>query len=270
MTLLAEIQTSILLARRARYLSTGFWLIVAVFIFSLMAAQFSGRQPATVALDVGLSSIRLLLPILVILLVQELISREFDRRYFLTSFTYPRPRHILLIGRVSTILVLAYFILFVAALLLQWMSYRIGIGYEQATPPDLGAGFWITIALIAIDIFVLTTMATLLGLVASTPSFVLIGTLGFMVVSRSYSNVIALLERERYLFLDNTETYHHSLKILEYLFPDLGALDVRVITLYAKPELMPNDWHISMIGCLVYAVALLAISHIYLGRKQFN
>ena len=39
----------------------------------LTEAQFSGRQPVTLALDVGLSLIRVTLPILGILLLQELL-----------------------------------------------------------------------------------------------------------------------------------------------------------------------------------------------------
>lgn len=269
MTLLSELQTSILLARRARYISTSFWLVAAVFILAIMAAQFSGRQPATVALDVGLSAIRLLLPVMIVMLVQELLSREFDRRYFLTSLTYPRPRHKLLIGRIAATLLLVYLVLFLMALLLLWMTSRITLGYEQGTPPDLGMNYWITIVFIAVDLFVVTAMASFLALVASTPSFVLIGTFGFMLVSRSFANIIALLEHNRYV-LEDTESYKHSLEILGYLLPDLAALDIRMASLYANTTLIPADWLASLTACLTYAIFLLAVAHLYLQRKQFN
>lgn len=269
MSLLPDLHTGILLARRARYFSTSLWLFLAVLALALMAAQFSGRQPATVALDVGISAMRLLLPLLIILLVQELFSREFDRRYILSSLTYPRPRHWLLLGRLSSILLLVYALMVVMALALAWLVTFIGSGYEQSTPVNLGINYSITLAFIAIDLFVLTTLAILLAIVASTPSFVLIGTLGFMLAARSYSNIIALLERERYMF-DNTELYQQSLSLLNYLFPDLGALDVRVIMLYNRLDLMPLDWLASIASNFAYGLAMIVLAIVILHRKRFT
>lgn len=269
MNLLPDLYIGILLARRARYLSTSFFLLVAVLGLAVLAAQFSGRQPATVALDIGLSAIRLLLPLLIILMVQELVSREFDRRYFLTSLTYPRPRYWLLIGRLIVVLLLTYILMVVMALALGWVAMRIGTGYAQGTPVDLGMNYMITLAFIAIDLFVLTTLAVFLAVMASTPSFVLIGTLGFMLAARSYSNIIALLERERFL-VGNSELYQQSLGILNYLLPDLGALDIRMISLYGRLDLLPNNWAISLMASIAYGLALITLSLFFLQRKRFN
>lgn len=269
MTLLPDIRIGILLARRARYFSTSLWLLLVVLGLALLGAQFSGRQPATVALDIGISAIRLLLPLLIILLSQELLSREFDRRYFLTSVTYPRPRFWLLIGRLLAILLLVYALMLIMALSLAWLTSYIGADYEQATPINLGLNYWTTIAFIAIDLFVLSSMATLLAIASTTPSFVLIGTLGFMLVSRSYSTIIALLTREHYL-VGHTELYKGSLSILNYLVPDLASLDVRMISLYGKIALLPADWAASLIACLAYGFALLGLALFILQRKQFN
>lgn len=269
MTLLPDLHTGMLLARRARYLSTSFWLVISVLGLALMAAQFSGRQPATVALDVGISAIRLLLPLLIILLVQELLSREFDRRYFLTSLSYPRPRYSLLLARLATVLLLVYAVLLVTGIALAWLTARTAMGYEQATPVDLGNPYWITLAFIAIDLFVLASVAGLLAVVASTPSFVLIGTMGFMLISRSYSTIIALLEKDRYL-LDNTDLYQQSLGVLNYLLPNLAALDVRMITLYGKLDLLPTNWGTSLIASLAYGTAMVAITLLSLHRKRFS
>lgn len=269
MTLLPDLHTGILLARRARYYTTSLWLLLTVLGLALLAAQFSGRQPATVALDVGLSVIRLLLPLLIVLLVQELLSREFDRRYFLISLTYPRPRYLMLLGRLATTVLLVYALLLVMALALGWLTNRIGLGYEQVTPVNLRYNYLITVAFIAVDLFVLTTMAVFLSVVASTPSFVLIGTLGFMLAARSYSSIIALLDRERFLF-NNTEMYQQSLGLLHYLLPDLGALDVRVISIYGKLELLPDDWLVSLISAFAYGLVLIFLSLIYLQRRRFN
>lgn len=269
MTIKADLRTSFLLARRAHFFSIALWLLLAVLGMALLGALFSGRQPATVALDVGLSAMRLLLPILVILLVQELLSREFDRRYILSSLTYPRPRHQLLLGRALTVLLLIYTLLAVMAISLGYLTVQIGLGYAQSTPVALGLPYLITIAHIGVDLFVLTALATLLAIVASTPAFVLIGTLGFMLIARSYAPIIALLERERYV-VENPELYQQSLGLLGYLLPDLSAMDVRMISLYGQMELLPGDWLASLLANLAYGLALLALALFALHRKRFN
>ena len=270
MALLPDLRIGFLLARRARIISTSLWLLVAVSGLALMAAQFSGRQPATVALDVGISAIRLLLPILIILLSQELITREFDRRYFLSSLTYPRPRYQLLIARLATILFLVYTLMFVMAIVLAWITSYILSGYEQSTPVDLGLPYLLTFGFIATDLFVITAVAGLLSIVASTSSFVLIGTLGFMMITRSYANIINLLEQRRFLFDSNTELYQHSLSTLNYFLPNLAAMDIRMASLYGRIELIPDDWLANLSACLAYGIALIAFTLLFLQRKRFN
>lgn len=269
MHFLLDLQTSILLAKRANYFSICLLLSFTIVALSLMAAQFSGRQPATVALDVGLSAMRLLVPFLIIQLSQELVSREFDRRYYLNTLAYPRPRYQMLLARFAATLTLTYMVMIFMSILLAWISAMVAEGYEQLTPVDLGLPYWITIAFISVDFFVLIAMSTLLATVASTPSFVLIGTLGFMIVTRSYSNVINLLENNRFL-LENTELYQNSLNTLHYLLPDLGALDVRMISLYGKVELLPSEWTAILASNIFYGLALIAITLFIFQRKQFS
>jgi hypothetical protein len=78
------------LALKARFPWIAAGVLLVVVLAMLLSAYFGGRQPVTVALDVGFSTIRLLLPLLLVLLAQELLSREFDKRYYLSSLTYPR------------------------------------------------------------------------------------------------------------------------------------------------------------------------------------
>mgnify|MGYP005619677091 CR=1 FL=1 len=269
MHLIADIQTGLRLAFRARFASISLWLIIALITAALLAAQFSGRQPATVALDVGLSVIRLALPLAMVLLVQELITQEFGRRYYLTSVTYPRPRYELFLGRFLAIFSLGLLLLLVMAMLLAGTVQFVSQDYAQATPVALGHQYLITLAFIGLDLFVLTAMAALLAIVASTPSFVLIGTFGFILVARSYSSIITLLEHERYL-VDNPELYQGSLKLLSYVLPDLGALDVRMLTLYGKWEFLPEQWPTLFAAVITYGLALLALAIWFLNRKRFN
>jgi len=258
----ADFSSGIRLALRARFL----WLAGGVLLIVLLG----GRQPATVALDVGLSVVRLLLPLVLVLMVQELLSREFDRRYYLSSLTYPRARHGLLLGRFAAVLMLVFALLTVVALLLGLVVGLIGKEYEQTTPIALGAPYLITVAFIGLDLLVLAALATFLAIVASasTPSFVLIGTFGFMLVARSFAAIVALLTRESWV-VEDAETYRSGLGVLGYLLPDLGALDVRMIALYGQWQFLPADWPWLVLASLTYASGFLALAVWALQRKRF-
>lgn len=242
--------------------------VLALAGFAALAASFSGRQPATVALDVGLSFIRLVLPVIAILLLQELVSREFDRKHYLISLTYPRPRYQFLLGRLSALGIVLLGLLVIAGLVLSCVVTWVAQGYQQSTPVALGWPYWTVLGFIALDLFVIVTFGALLAVWAKTPSFVLIGTLAFMLIARSFSSIVALLQRKSWLVAD-AETYSTSLGVLGYLLPDLAAVDVRSMALYGQWALLPPQWpwHVAM--ALVYGIALLSLALWVLARKRF-
>jgi len=248
------------------------WVILCIFLAcalgTLLSAYFGGRQPAVVALDVGVSIIRLLMPFLIVMLVQELFFNEFDRRYYLASLTYPRGRCNLLLGRFFAFLWVLIFVLLVVGVLQFGLVVFIDAIYPRSAPAVYGHYYLIVFSFIALDLLVLMALATLLAVVASTPSFVLIGTLGFMLVSRSYGDIVDLLGRDAGL-VANSEAYRESLGVLGYLLPDLGALDLRMLVLYGRPEFLPVDWPWLLLSSLGYAVGLLALAVWALQRKRF-
>src|SRR5690606_27813601 len=130
---------------------------------------FSGRQPSTVALDIGLSLIRLLLPLVLVLITQELLSREFDRRYFLNTLSYPYPRQSLLLGRFTAIAFLILGLLLLLAITLGLLIQLFSQHYIQGTSVALDHHYLITLVFIGLDLLLLTAVATLLAVVASTP-----------------------------------------------------------------------------------------------------
>lgn len=263
----SEFLAGIRLALRARYLWLAGCSLLVLVLASLLAAQFSGRQPATVALDVGLSLIRLLLPLVLVLMAQELLSREFERRYFLNSLTYPRPRYHLLLGRFFAVAALVLGLLMLMALLLALLVWLVSQGYAQGTPVALGYHYMVTIGFVGVDLLLLMALACLLAVIASTPSFVLIGTFGFMLVARSFAAIVDLLARNATVVSD-VESYRAGLGLLGYLLPDLGALDVRMVTLYGTMDFLPGDWLWLLLSCLAYIVALLALAVWALQRKR--
>jgi len=264
----ADIYIATRLAIRARFGTYIFWLVVALSSAVLLGATFSGRHPATIGLDIGLSFIRLSLPFLAALLLQELISREFERKLFLSSLTYPRARAQFLIGRVLAVISLTFTALTVLSLLLAVLTHLISKEYVQSTPLDLGWNYFVTVIFIGLDLLVLLAVGTLLSITASTPSFVLIGTLGFMVAARSFSPIIELLTREPNL-VKHSESYHSSLETLGYFLPDLAALDVRMISLYGTWKFFPEDWIARVTSSISYALAIYAFAVFAIQRKKF-
>lgn len=268
MPTLSHFLVALRLALKAKFAWMVVGALAVVTLSTLLSAYFGGRQPATVALDVSFSIIRLLVPLLIVLLVQDLFSREFDKRYYLNSLTYPQARRRLLLERFAALLALLLSMLLALALLQIALIQLIGDHYPQATPVAMGRLYLIVIAFVALDLLVLSALATLLAVVASTPSFVLIGTFGFMLVARSYGTIVELLGHQAGLVSD-TEGYRASLGVLGYLLPDLGALDLRMLALYGKPEFFPADWPWLLLSNLAYACALLTLAVWALQRKRF-
>lgn len=260
------------IATHSRLSSIVLWLCVTLIACVLLAYQFSARQPATMALDVGISIIRIALPLLVILLIQELISHEIERKLYLVSLTYPRSRAYWLLGRVITIFLISVGLLILMGLILALLTLFAGSGYEQTTPVTLGLPYIIVLIFIIVDLLVIISISTLLAISASTYSFVLVGTIGFTLIARSYTPIIQLLRNNPYSvsnFSDPT-LYQDSLGFLSFLLPDLGRLDVRMIALYDKMEFMPDDWSYFLGTSLVYVIALLALSVWILNKREFS
>jgi uncharacterized membrane protein len=82
---MADFRLALLLLVRSRLGITIALLTLLVVSGAWLASQFSPRQPATVALDVGLSFIRILIPFLALLQSQELVAREVERRLIMSS-----------------------------------------------------------------------------------------------------------------------------------------------------------------------------------------
>lgn len=256
------------LALRARFLPVSFVFFSLVLIIAGLSAQFSGRQPSSVALDVGVSSIRLFLPFILILIVQELISKDFERRYFLSVLSFPQMRAKFLLSRFCAVTLLSQLLLFFSAAVLAFVVWLLSTEYEQATPVALGVHYLIAVSFMAVDLFVLTALATFLAVTASTPSFVLIGTLGFVMVARSFSSILELLLRNSFV-VSNAEGYGAAIGMLGYFLPDLGALDVRQVALYGRMEFLPSGWPWLLLSSLSYAVGMLALAVWALNRKRF-
>lgn len=254
-------------------------LLVVIFWFSLLllvgfyvSVQFSARQMATVSMDIGFSIVRLVMPILIVLLVQELFGREFERKLYLSSFAYPRSRTVWLLSRLWVVLsvmllVLACFVILLAVL----SAYAMGL-YHQATTVSLGVPYLVAVGMLALDLVVVAAFAVLLAVSARTPSFVLLGVLGFVFIARSYTPLLELLSANPYVvegFAD-PRIYRDSIGMLAFLLPDLGRLDVRMIALYGDMGFLPADWVLMIFSTLSYVMVLLGLSVWVLNKREFS
>ena len=265
---IADFRLAFLLLVRSRlWLVTG---IVAAVVAACawLAGQFSPRQPDTVALDVGISLIRIFVPLLGLLQIQDLLAKEVDRRLILTSLTYPRARATFLLGRylavVAAALIMTVVLLMVVAAVVVWA----GQDYSQVSKVAIGRPYLLTGSLIWLDAIVVIAFGAALASISTTPHLVFLGGIGFMIIARSASTIIALLEREHQL-LSGGELYSQGLQWVQWIIPDLAALDVRPIALYGKMELLTaSPWALVLMP-LGYIALLLMLACLKFERRQF-
>jgi Cu-processing system permease protein len=269
---LADSAIAFRLEMRAGFLAISAGMLLTVAVVAGIASLYSARQPDTVALDVGISFVRFALALVSIILIQDLVVREFERRYYLGSLTYPRARSQFLFGRYFAATILVGVLLILLGCVLAATVAIVGKGYAQVTPVGLGWPLALTLAFVFVDLLVVLAVATFLAVIAATPGFMLIGTVGFVLIARSYGAIIELLHVSGDLVAKfaNPETYRASLSLLDYLLPDLGSLDVRMVALYGQVSMLPADWHWRVFSAVSYAVAVLALSIWIFSRREFR
>ncbi|OIQ00416.1 MAG: hypothetical protein AUK35_04185 [Zetaproteobacteria bacterium CG2_30_46_52] len=248
------------------------YFVIALIVIVLMAVEFSARQLSTVSLDVGISMIRLTLPFIAIVLAQELFSKEFDKKYTLTSLTFPCTRSTWLLSRITAIFLMCAGLLVVMSILLAAITFYVDGTYQQATPIALGIPYFTTLAFVALDLLVIVAIASFLAVSSVTPSFVLIGTFGFTLIARSYTPIIELLKSNPYAISDYVDPnlYSDSLSMIAFILPDLGRLDVRMIALYDKMVFLPSDWLVLVLATFAYVFAIFSLSVWVLNKRAFN
>ncbi len=260
------------LAYKSKIISTMSYFVIALIVIVLMAVEFSARQLSTVSLDVGISMIRLTLPFIAIVLAQELFSKEFDKKYTLTSLTFPCTRSTWLLSRITAIFLMCAGLLVVMSILLAAITFYVDGTYQQATPIALGIPYFTTLAFVALDLLVIVAIASFLAVSSVTPSFVLIGTFGFTLIARSYTPIIELLKSNPYAISDYVDPnlYSDSLSMIAFILPDLGRLDVRMIALYDKMVFLPSDWLVLVLATFAYVFAIFSLSVWVLNKRAFN
>lgn len=260
-----------LISLRSGLRSQGF---IAIFILGILAmggaylaAQFSARQPATVAMDTGLSFIRIVGLLLALFWGYEFLGKEIERRTLFVSLTYPVPRSSFLIGRFTGIAVLLLLALLVLGLMLDGTVLLAGKSYLQATPISLGGPFWLTLIYVWLDLLVVASFGFLVT-VFSTSVFLPLGVgLAFAVSARSLGPALD------YLIGDQGNGGEAQLlpilNVLRWLMPDLSKLDIRYFALYGH---QPNEQLLisGAIMAIAYMAILLFLAAVFFRNREFN
>lgn len=241
-------------------------LSVLVFL-SLIGLQFSARQPAVVALDLSISFIRFYIPLFAVFMVQEVFSREFERRYFLVSFSYPVSRSAFLLGRFVVVWFLLFFLFCVFLSFTAFLVGFFGADYVQSKPVGGVFHYLVWGGFFVMDFTVVLTFCVLVAVVARTTVFLFISVLGFVLISRSYMAVFELLGEGH--AVGQVDGYRGGLGYLRFFFPDLGGLDVRGVVLYGDFSFVSSLWVGQVLGVFTYALFLLCVALFFIRWRRF-
>lgn len=253
--------------------SHSFQLLVILSLLLLgvawLAANFSARHPATLALDIGLSGMRAILIFMALFWVQDLIGRDIERRTVMFALAYPVSRAKYLLGRFIGVAILTGGAVLVMAALL-WITVRFHpVAYQQLTPVDSGLAFWATCAYLYLSIMVVVAFAVLVATLSTTPMLPLLLGLGFAVVASSIGATLDFL-----LYSDLAEEAQRKqlggvLQIASFVIPDLSRLDIRDWTLYgARPDNAQLLLPLVMAGAYITIMLGLAINRFQ--AREFN
>jgi ABC-type transport system involved in multi-copper enzyme maturation permease subunit len=240
----------------------GCVLVGAAYLSSIL----SPRQPKTVALDVGLSGLRMTLVLFSLFWVQELVGREITQRTVLFTIAYPISRSHYILGRflgVAGLMVLASVLLG----LLLWITVLISGGnYEQGFPVVLGIPYWLTVFGLWLDALVVAAFALWIATLSTVPVLPLALGLAFAVAGKTLGAVVEYMVKGAE---GDAEIMRLApvVEIIQHVLPDLSRLDWRAWPMYGvAPELQSVVFAILMAAS--YASLLLTLSTISFSKRE--
>lgn len=245
-------------------------LALALVAFAYLAAGFSPRQPQTVALDVGLSGIRFSLILMGLFWVQELMTREVERRTVNLALSYPVDRGAYVLGRFFAVAALLLAVTAVLGFMLWLLVVPAGGGYEQYRPVFMGLPYWLTLCGLWLDALVVVAFAVMLASLSTVAMLPLALGAAFAVAGRTLGPVLDfLVVREAEGIEGLAERYGGPVQAIRWVLPDLSRLDWRTWTMYGLPPESDAIWS-SLIMALGYGALMLAIAVIVFRRREFS
>lgn len=248
----------------------------AVFLFALLmlflawvAAAFSARQPQAVALDVGLSGIRIAMTFMVLIWNQELIAREIERRTVFFVLAYPQSRFKYLFGRYLGILGLTWVALaFLAALLFAVVKVS-SWGYQSSHGLLLGLPYWVTILGFGFDLAVVAAFTVLITTVSTSTIMPLATGFAFAISARMLGPVLQFVSENNSKQDRVLAQATNVINWIKYIIPDLDRFDWRSWPLYGT-TIDGQAFLYALLMALSFSAIALALAGWAFGRRQFN
>ncbi|MFI8381789.1 ABC transporter permease [Pseudomonas sp. NPDC079086] len=257
---------------RAGVRGQGFRILLLITLALLgvafLAGNFSGRQPLTVALDVGLSGLRFVLLLMALLWVQDLLARDIERKTIYFLLAYPITRSQFLFSRFFAIAFLSAGALFFVGYALWMVLFFFGSNHPQLQPPALGMPYLAALLGILLDLLVVVAVAIFLASISTTPYLPLLLGFAFALAARGLGPTISHLRSAR------SDPLHEALfsPVLEHAYawlPDLSRLDWRALTLYGlTPDF--TAMALAALNAAAYVALLLALAAVVFQRRNFT
>ena len=254
---------------RGRSFYGVFFLGVALVGVAYLAASFSPRQPQTVALDVGFSGFRLALSLFAIVLVQDLVGREIDRRTVVLTLAYPAGRSTYVCGRYAGVLALVAAASIVLAMLLWIAVLAASPGYDRQFAVLMGWPYWIAVGGIWLDVAVVAAFTLWISTVSTVAVLPLALGIVFAIASRALGAVFDYISHGA----DGQEVLAARagpiLDVARWLVPDLSHLDWRIWPMYGTaPD--PGAMALGVVLALSYAGVMVGLAVHAFSRREFS
>lgn len=226
--------TAIRLGMRRRTLLLILVLGLLVVFGGALFGEFSGRQPATVAVGFALSAFRVVVLLLALFWIQELFGKELEQGTLHTVLSLPQPRYHYLLGRFLGVAGLVAGTLLLYSILLVILGWLASAGYSQATPIQNGWPVAAVMAYLGLDLVTVMAFALFMATLSTTPMLPLALGLAFAWASRALGPVLAYLLEEGKERADLRGALAGPVQDLQWVLPDLSRLDIRAGLLYGQ------------------------------------
>lgn len=244
-------------------------LAIALMGIAYFAGTLSGRHPQTVALDIGLSGMRLLVVLLLLFWTQDLLGKEIDKKTVFIALSYPVSRSAYLLGRYAGIVCMIALAICIMGGAVYGVVSISGDGYKQAFAVQFGMRYLLVLLFILFDVMAIAAFALLISSFASSALIPFVVGAAFAFAARSFGAVLAFLMDKQGEGADIAYIYVPIMQAVGFVFPDLGQLDIRDLVLYNAPIVSSNlVW--SAAHALAYSGALLVIACYLFSQREFN
>ena len=254
---------------RGRSFHAVLFLGVLLILIAYLSGSFSPRQPQAVAMDIGFSAIRFSLVLLNLFWVQELVTREIERKTVFLSLAYPVSRSAFLLGKYIAIVVLSIMATIVLGLLLSLVVANTGGGYVQEFESSLQLPYWMTLFGLLLDALVVAAFSLFLSTFSTVSALPLVLGAAFAIAGKALGATVDYLVGGADGDAKLVSHFSPLVDGIRAVLPDLSRLDWRDWPMYlVSPEASTLGWACLM-GVSYIGLILLLAMYIF-SRREFS